>query len=313
MGTYPSPYTHTILSQQFTPEFLEEVFTLADEIRANPENYTDVLRGKVVATLFYEPSTRTRLSFESAIARLGGAVISTENAREASSASKGETIEDTIRIISMYADMIVMRHYEDDASLKALATVSVPLINAGSGRSQHPTQALLDAYTIWREHGRLENLHISVVGDLLHGRTCDSLVYVLAKFKRNSFGFVAPENCLLKEDLKQHLQENAVPFDEHQSIEEVIQDTDVLYMTRVQKERFEDEEEYKKASGQYVLTGELASQMKDDAIILHPLPRVDEIAIEADIDSHARYFEQAQNGLWARMALLAILGEKGLD
>lgn len=307
MGNYPSPYTHTILSQQFTPEFLKEVFELADDIRRSPEAYNDALRGKVVATLFYEPSTRTRLSFESAIARLGGAVISTENAREASSASKGETIEDTVRIISMYADMIVMRHYEDDASLKALATVSVPLINAGSGRSQHPTQALLDAYTIWREHGSLENLHVSIVGDLLHGRTCDSLVYVLAKFKGTSFGFVAPDNCMLKEGLKQHLEENEIPFQEHTDIADVIEKTDVLYMTRVQKERFEDEAEYKKAAGKYVLTKELAESMKQDAIILHPLPRVDEIAIEADVDSHARYFEQAQNGLWVRMALLVLL------
>jgi aspartate carbamoyltransferase catalytic subunit len=307
MGNYPSPYTHTILSQQFTAEFLQEVFVLADEIRAKPEKFQNELRGKVVATLFYEPSTRTRLSFESAIAKLGGTVISTENAREASSASKGETIEDTIRIISMYADMIVMRHYEDDASLKALATVSVPLINAGSGRSQHPTQALLDAYTIWREHGSLESLHISVVGDLLHGRTCDSLVYVLAKFEGNSFGFVAPENCSLKRGLKEHLQEHGVPFDEVANIAKVIEKTDVLYVTRVQKERFEDEKEYEKAAGKYILTKALAEQMKRDAIILHPLPRVDEIAIEADLDSHARYFEQAQNGLWVRMALLVLL------
>ena len=307
MGTYPSPYAHTILSQQFTPEFLREVFALADEIRATPHKYRDTLRGKVVATLFYEPSTRTRLSFESAIARLGGAVISTENAREFSSASKGETIEDTIRIISMYADMIVMRHYEDDASLKALATVSVPLINAGSGRSQHPTQALLDAYTIWREHGSLENLHISVVGDLRHGRTCDSLVYVLAKFPGNSFGFVAPEHCALKAGLKAHLDEHMVPYTEQEDIEEVIETTDVLYMTRVQKERFDDAREYEKAAGKYILTKALAERMKHDAIILHPLPRVDEIAVEADLDSRAKYFAQAQNGLWVRMALLVIL------
>ncbi|MAZ67524.1 aspartate carbamoyltransferase [bacterium] len=310
MGNYPSPYTHTILSQQFTPEFLKEVFELADKIRANPKEYQDALRGKVVATLFYEPSTRTRLSFESAIAKLGGAVISTENAREASSASKGETIEDTIRIISMYADMIVMRHYEDDASLKALATVSVPLINAGSGRSQHPTQALLDVYTIWRERGTVEDLEISVVGDLLNGRTCDSLVYVLAKFPGNTFNFVAPDNCSLKEGLKEHLEENKVEFKEHKAIEDIIETTDVLYMTRVQKERFGDEKEYEKAAGQYILTKGLVERMKKDAIILHPLPRVDEIAVEADLDSRAKYFEQAQNGLWVRMALLVILARR---
>lgn len=307
MGNYPSPYTHTILAQQFTPEFLAELFALTDAIRANPQEYQNELRGKVVATLFYEPSTRTRLSFESAIARLGGSIISTENARGSSSVSKGETIEDTIRIISMYADLIIMRHHEDDASVKALATVSVPLINAGSGRSQHPTQGLLDVYTIWREHGTLENLHIVGVGDLLNGRTCDSMVYILAKFPGNSFSFVAPESCSLKESLKEHLKENAVPYMELQTIEEVIKEVDVLYMTRIQKERFGSEEEYEKAQGKYVLTKSLAEQMKDDAIIMHPLPRVDEMAVEVDNDSHARHFEQAQNGLWVRMALLVIL------
>ena len=309
MGKYPNPYKHIVLSQQFTPEFLEELFGLSDAIRKNPKEFENELRGKVVATLFYEPSTRTRLSFESAVARLGGAVISTENAGESSSASKGETIEDTIRIISMYADMIVMRHFDDDSSLKALTTVSVPLINAGSGRSQHPTQALLDAYTIWRERGTLENVNVAIVGDLLHGRTCDSLVYVLAKFSGNTFSFVAPENCRLKPDLKTHLKEHNVPFQEHDAIEDIIDSTDVLYMTRVQKERFDDKKEYEKARGKYVLTKSLAEKMKKDAIILHPLPRVDEIAVEVDDDSHAKHFEQAQNGLWVRMALLKILND----
>jgi len=307
MGNYPSPSAHCILSQQFTPEYLEELFVLTDKIRTNPEKYQNELRGKVVATLFYEPSTRTRLSFESAIARLGGSIISTENAGGSSSASKGETIEDTIRIISMYADMIVMRHYDDDASMKALATVSVPLINAGSGRSQHPTQGLLDTYTIWRERGTLKNLHIAGVGDLLNGRTCDSMVYIMAKFEGNSFSFVAPENCSLKPGLEEHLKENNISFKECRKLEEVIETTDVLYMTRIQKERFADEDEYEKAKGQYVLTNDLVERMKEDAIILHPLPRVDEIAIEADLNSRAKYFEQAQNGLWVRMALLTML------
>ena len=309
MGNYPSPYTHSILSQQFTPEFLEELFALTDCIRETPSEYQNELRGKVVATLFYEPSTRTRLSFESAIARLGGSIISTENAGGSSSASKGETIEDTVRIISMYADMIVMRHYDDDASMKALATVSVPLINAGSGRSQHPTQGLLDTYTIWREHGTLENLHVAGVGDLLNGRTCDSMVYIMAKFKGNSFSFVAPESCSLKPSLKEHLEENNIPFKEYRALEDIIETADVLYMTRIQKERFGSEEEYKKAKGKYVLTKELAEQMKTDAIIMHPLPRVDEIAIEVDADPRARHFEQAQNGLWVRMALLVLLNK----
>lgn len=309
MGHYPSPYEHIILSQQFTLEFLGELFVLTDDIRKNPTEYQNELRGKVIATLFYEPSTRTRLSFESAIARLGGAIVSTENARASSSASKGETIEDTIRIISMYCDMIIMRHNDDDASIKALSTASVPLINAGSGRSQHPTQGLLDTYTIWREYGTLENLHVAIVGDLLNGRTCDSLVYILSKFDGNSFSFVAPESCSLKEGLKEHLNEKRIKFVEDKTIEDVINTADVLYMTRIQKERFKSEMEYKKAKGQYVLTQELAEQMKKNAIILHPLPRIDEIAVETDLNSRARYFEQAKNGLWVRMALLVLLNK----
>jgi len=200
-----------------------------------------------------------------------------------------------------------MRHHEDDASIKALATVSVPLINAGSGRSQHPTQGLLDVYTIWREHGALTNLNISVVGDLLNGRTCDSLVYILAKFVGNSFNFVAPKNCSLKEGLKEHLKENNISFEENDSLEDVIKTTDVIYMTRIQKERFENEDEYEKAKGKYVLTKKLAEQMKKKAIIMHPLPRVDEMAVEVDGDPRARHFAQAQNGLWVRMALLSML------
>lgn len=306
---YPSPYTHCILSQQFTPEFLIEVFTLADEIRTEPKRFAETLKGKVVATLFFEPSTRTRLSFEAAVARLGGAVISTENAKEFSSASKGETIEDTMRIVSLYADMIVMRHYDDDSSIRGLATVGVPLINAGSGRSQHPTQGLLDTYTIWRQFGSLEGLHVAVVGDLLRGRTCDSLVYLLSKFSGNSFSFVSPENSRLKSDLKQHLTEQNIRYVETDSLNDVLPVVDVLYMTRIQKERFEDPAEYEKAKGALILTKEGVSEMKQNAIIMHPLPRVDEIAVEADGDSRARYFEQAGNGLWVRMALLKILND----
>lgn len=306
---YPSPYKHCLLSQQFEPDFLIEVFELADAIRTNPKAYAETLKGKVVATLFYEPSTRTRLSFESAVLRLGGGVISTENAKEFSSASKGETIEDTMRIISLYADIIVMRHFDDDSYIRGLATVGVPLVNAGSGKSQHPTQGLLDTYTIWRHFGRLENLHIAVVGDLLRGRTCDSLVYLLSKFSGNTFSFVSPENSRLKEGLKEHLTEHSVPFAEVDTLEPILPKVDVLYMTRIQKERFDDPAEYEKAKGKFVLTKQGVDSMKKDAIIMHPLPRVDEIAVEADGDSRAGYFEQAGNGLWVRMALLKILSD----
>lgn len=306
---YPSPHKHCLLSQQFTPEFLEEVFALADAIRANPAAYAETLKGKVVATLFYEASTRTRLSFESAILRLGGGVISTENAKEFSSASKGETIEDTMRIVSLYADMIVMRHYDDDSYIRGLATVGVPLVNAGSGKSQHPTQGMLDVYTIWRHFKKLEGLTVAIVGDLLRGRTCDSLVYLLSKFPNNQFIFVSPENSKVKEGLKAHLTERAIAFEELDSLTSVLPKADVLYMTRIQKERFDDPTEYEKAKGKFVLTKAGIDTMKENAIILHPLPRVDEIAVEADGNSRSQYFEQAGNGLWVRMALLKILND----
>lgn len=309
MGDYVSPYKHIILAQQFTPDFLFELFTLADKIRSNPEEYKDELRGKIVATLFYEPSTRTRFSFESATQKLGGYLITTENAKEFSSASKGETIEDSIRVISAYCDFIVMRHYEDDSSKRAIATSSVPMINAGSGKSQHPTQALLDVYTIFKEFGRLDNLHLTVVGDLLNGRTCDSLVYLMSKFENNKFTFVAPENCRVKESLKEHLDEVGKEFEEIDDLNDVIGKTDIAYITRVQKERFHDSEEYEKAKGKYILDKSFLDKMKEKAVVMHPLPRVDEIAVEVDEDPRARYFAQAENGLWVRMALLKILND----
>jgi aspartate carbamoyltransferase catalytic subunit len=298
-----------VLSQQFTPEFLEELFSLTDAIRKNPGKYSNALRGKIVATLFYEPSTRTRFSFESAAQRLGGAILTTENAKEFSSASKGETIEDSIRVISAYADFIVMRHYEDDSSKRALSATLVPLINAGSGKSQHPTQALLDVYTIQKNCGRLGNLSIAVAGDLLRGRTCDSLVYLLSKFQGNTFHFVSPPNSRVKESLKEHLDEYKFMYREHEKIDDILADVDVLYMTRVQKERFATKEEYEEAKSGFSLTAPDVSKMKEDAIVMHPLPRVDEIALEVDDDPRAKYFEQAANGLWVRMALLKILND----
>jgi len=307
MGDYPSPYTHITHSQQFTPDFLFELFTLTDDIRSNPEKYNDVLRGKIVATLFYEPSTRTRFSFESATYRLGGEVITTENAQEFSSATKGETIEDSIRVISAYADFIVMRHFEEDSSKRAMSTAKVPIINAGSGKSQHPTQALLDVYTIWKEVGKLENIHVAVVGDLLRGRTCDSLVYLLSKFKGTHFSFVSPENCNVKESLKEHLNESGSTYKELDDMNDCISEVDALYMTRIQKERFHNTEEYEAAKGKFILTNGDAEKMKDSAIIMHPLPRVDEIDVAVDRNKRARYFEQAENGLWVRMALLVLL------
>lgn len=304
-----SPKKHVVLSQQFSKEFLYDLFKLVDEIKKNPQNFSNELRGKIVAMLFYEPSTRTRFSFESAVLRLGGHTITTENGKEFSSVSKGETIEDTIRMVNGYADFIVMRHFEDDSSKRGVSVAEVPLINAGSGKSQHPTQALLDLYTIYQEFKRLDNLKVAVVGDLLRGRTCDSLVYLLSKFDGNVFYFVSPDNSKVKESLKEHLIENNYEFYESENLEEVLPKLDVCYMTRVQKERFLTTEEYEKAKGQFILDKENVELMKDNAIIMHPLPRIDEITIEVDENKRARYFEQARNGLFVRMGLLKTLND----
>ncbi len=306
---YPNPKEHIILSQQFTPSFLSELFKLTLEIKKNPEKFSNELSGKLVATLFYEPSTRTRLSFEAAAQRLGASVISTENAKEFSSASKGETIEDTIRVVSGYADFIVMRHFEDDSSKRAVSASSVPLINAGSGKSQHPTQALLDAFTIFENFGRLDNLTLAAVGDLFRGRTADSLVYLLSKYENNKFFFVAPENSRLKAGLREHLKEHNISYQEKSRLEEVLSEADILYITRIQKERFADSQEYEAAKGKFILKKEHLSKMKNKAIIMHPLPRVDEIETAVDSNPRAKYFEQAKNGMFVRMALLKIIND----
>lgn len=305
--TRPSPYKHIIESQQFTVDFLEELFTSVREIKEG-KDVSAALCGKIIAMLFYEPSTRTRFSFESAAIRLGATKLTTENAREFSSASKGETLEDTIRIMDDYADMIVLRHYQDDAAHVAAAYSDVPIINAGSGKSQHPTQALLDLYTIWEEFGRLEGIDTCVVGDLYRGRTVDSLVYLLSKFKDNRFTFISPPNSRVKQGIKEHLSEHSIPYQESDTLD-TASACDVLYVTRVQKERFEDPAEYEKAKGSFIVDGNFASAMKSSAIIMHPLPRVDEITIEVDSDPRARYFEQAANGVYVRMGLLLSLNE----
>lgn len=304
---HPSPYDHVILSQQFDFQFLDALFARTDAIIENPTAFSRVLSGKVIASLFYEPSTRTRLSFESAVQRLGGACITTENAKEFSSAVKGETLEDTIRIVDGYADAIILRHFEDDASLRAVRVSAVPIINAGSGKSQHPTQALLDVYTIWKKFGTLEGLTVAVAGDLLRGRTADSLVYLLSKFKGIHLHFISPAGCEAKQDLKEYLTRHAVPYEEHTSLAEVLPLLDVLYMTRLQKERFSDEHEYFRAEKKYALTPGEVAHMKESAIIMHPLPRNSELPDSIDSDPRAYYFKQAQNGLYVRMAILSLL------
>jgi aspartate carbamoyltransferase catalytic subunit len=298
-----------VLTQQFSKEYIFEVIRLANYMKQNEFNVSHILKNKIVAMLFYESSTRTRFSFESAVYRLGGNCITTENAAQFSSVSKGESLEDTVKMINGYADMLVLRHYEDESSKRAAAVTMIPLINAGSGKSQHPTQALLDIYTIYEYFGKLENLKIAIVGDLLRGRTCDSLVYLLSKFPNNKFFFISPENSKVKDSLKKHLKKLNVEFVETSNMDETLGELDVCYMTRIQKERFSSTEEYDKAKGKFILNGDNVNLMKKNSIIMHPLPRIDEISIEVDYDIRAKYFEQAKNGLYVRMAILKMLNE----
>ena len=300
---------HVIESQQFSHPVLQELFETAGRMekvvaRGGTHDYS----GRIMASLFYEPSTRTRFSFESAMLRLGGQCISTENAREFSSVSKGETLEDTIRVINGYADVIVMRHNEVGAAKRAAAISQIPVINAGDGIGQHPTQALLDLYTIRKELHSIDGLKIAMVGDLAQGRTVRSLTYLLSKFERVKIFFVAPEALKMKEDILAHLDEHSVWYAEESDLAKVIPEVDVVYQTRIQKERFGDRiEDYEKSKGIYIIDFSVLSLMKPDAIVMHPLPRVDEIATAVDADPRAAYFRQAQNGLFVRMALLSMV------
>jgi aspartate carbamoyltransferase catalytic subunit len=295
---------HIIESQQFSRSILEELFARAEEIKREPHKFMGRLNGQVMAALFYEPSTRTRLSFEAAMLRLGGQTMGTDNAREFSSAAKGETLEDTIRIVGGYADVIVIRHNEEGAAKRAAAVSSVPIINAGDGPGQHPTQALLDLYTIKDELNRIDGIKVAMVGDLANGRTVRSLTYLLSKFKEIKVWFVAPPTVGMRPDLTAHLDEHHVPWVETEDLESVLPEVDVVYMTRIQKERFADPVEYEAVKGIYRIDRSSLARMRKYAIVMHPLPRVDEIAPEIDDDPRAAYFRQARNGMPVRMALL---------
>ena len=297
---------HIIEAQQFDLAMLLRLLDIAEEMeKLVREGGTTDYHNRIMATLFYEPSTRTRFSFETAMHRLGGRVISTENAAEFSSVAKGETLEDTIRIMNGYADVIVIRHYEVGAAKRAAAVSRVPVINAGDGVGQHPTQALLDLYTIRKEIGAIDGLRVAMVGDLAQGRTVRSLTYLLSKFRDVKLYFVAPPLLKMKDDILDHLKERKVWYTEETSLDKVLPEVDVVYQTRVQKERFGDRiADYEQCRGVYVITPESLRLMKDKAIVMHPLPRLGEIAMEVDKDPRAAYFRQAQNGLYVRMALL---------
>ena len=306
---------HVYESQQFDRELLDMVFKVADDMKADmaakDRRYGRALEGKIMGSLFYEPSTRTRFSFESAMARLGGTILTTENAREFSSASKGESLYDSTRVMGGYADIIVMRHHEAGSAKKAADVSNIPIINAGDGPGQHPTQALLDLYTIKDNFLKINGLQVAMVGDLRYGRTVRSLAYLLAKYSEIKIYFVSPPVCRMEEDIKAYLDRHETAWEEETILEKVLPMVNCVYMTRVQKERFIDPQEYRQAAGMYILSPKKARTMKPDAIIMHPLPRVDEIPKEVDKDPRARYFEQAQNGLYIRMALLYLLLSNG--
>lgn len=294
---------HLIKSQQLTKERLFNLFKRADELRVSPNNS---LKGKVLTTLFYEPSTRTRLSFESAMLKMGGQVMGTENAREFSSVSKGESLVDTIRVIAAYSDAIVMRHNEQGSAKKASEISNVPIINGGDGKGQHPTQALLDAYTIYKEIGKLDDIKIAMVGDLASGRTVQSLCYLLGKFSKVKIIFVSPVNLKINQEIKDYLKHHNIEFTEEDNLEKILPTIDVIYMTRIQKERI-SQENYRKAKGKFVMNNENLELLSKNSIIMHPLPHVEEIDISIEkeqSDSRIAYFRQAENGLYIRMALL---------
>jgi aspartate carbamoyltransferase catalytic subunit len=296
----------------FTTEELEELFLLSDEIIEAPERYAKACEGKLLATLFYEPSTRTRFSFEAAMLRLGGQVIGFSEPNS-SSVSKGESISDTIRTVACYADMAVMRHPKEGAPKVAAACTDMPVVNAGDGGHQHPTQTLTDLLTIRREKGGFENITVGLCGDLKFGRTVHSLIKALSRYKNVSFIMISPEELKIPDYVrKEVLIKNNIPFEETGNMQEALPKLDVLYMTRVQRERFFNEEDYVRLKDRYILDGAKMKLAKGDMMVLHPLPRVNEIAIEVDSDPRALYFKQAQYGMYVRMALImGLLGIKG--
>lgn len=278
------------------------IMELAAEFEKDPNQ--DLLKGKVVASLFFEPSTRTRLSFETAISRLGGRIIGIADPGS-SSVTKGETLHDTIKMVTNYADLIVMRHPLEGAARYAAEVASVPVINAGDGANQHPTQTLLDMYSILKTQGRLDNLNIFMVGDLKYGRTVHSLLMAMSEFENQIFNFIAPEELQMPDEYKIHLKEKGIRFFEHREFTDIISAADIIYMTRVQKERFSDPIEYEKVKNVYILREKMLKNTKFNVRVLHPLPRVNEIHPDVDSSEKAYYFEQALNGVYTREAIIS--------
>ena len=297
---------HLMSPLDFTTEELDRLFDLANDIEHNPQKYAHACEGKILATCFYEPSTRTRLSFESAMTRLGGRVIGFSDAAS-SSASKGESVSDTIRIISCYADICAMRHPKEGAPMVASEKSGIPVINAGDGGHQHPTQTLTDLLTIRSLKGRLSNFTIGLCGDLKFGRTVHSRINALVRYDNIRFIFISPEELRAPDYITDMLKEKQIPYEEVIRLESVMPELDLLYMTRVQKERFFNEEDYIRLKDFYILDMAKMELAKDDMLVLHPLPRVNEISVEVDNDPRASYFKQAQYGVYVRMALILTL------
>ncbi|MDO8552109.1 MAG: aspartate carbamoyltransferase [bacterium] len=292
---------HVTRTQQFDRRYIKRLFTLADKLKNERD---ESLKGKIMAALFFEPSTRTRLSFSSAMLRLGGSVITMESG-QASSQSKGETLEDSTRVISNYADVIVMRHHETGAADRAAAVSNVPIINAGDGNmGQHPTQALLDLYTIQRELKREDGIHVAIIGNLRYYRSARSLAYIIGKYKDMKITFVSSPELQMADDVKKYLTRHKVAWDETEDMTEVVKKADVVYQTRIAKEWIKDDALYEKQRGRYIITRKVANSMKKGAIIIHPLPRIGEITDDVDTSPHAVYFRQVRYGLLVRMALL---------
>lgn len=297
---------HLMNPLDFTVEELEKLFDLANDMEKNPDRYADVCHGKKLATCFYEPSTRTRLSFESAMLNLGGSVLGFSSA-DSSSAAKGESVSDTIRVISCYADICAMRHPKEGAPMVAAERSRIPVINAGDGGHQHPTQTLTDLLTIRSLKGRLGGFTIGLCGDLKFGRTVHSLIEALARYDDVNFIFISPEELKVPDYITQMLKSKNIAYEEVISLDEVIGRLDLLYMTRVQRERFFNEEDYIRLKDFYILTKEKMKAAREDMLVLHPLPRVNEISVEIDDDPRAAYFKQVQYGVYVRMALIYTL------
>ncbi len=291
---------HILSSDQFTKEDLEEIFKLTDDIKNNPKKYANSLNDKIIAVMFYEPSTRTRLSFETAALKLGAKIITTENAKEFSSAIKGETIQDTVRIIAGYADAMVIRHSSDTSAEEAASVNKIPILNAGAGKGEHPTQALLDLYTIRNKKGKIDGVKVAILGDLLYGRTIHSLIKLLSLYDNVEIYGLSKKAFELPEKYIEMLKERGIEYKKCNSFDELPRDLDVIYHTRIQSERFEGD--YGKE--EFIINKKVLDTFSKDTILLHPLPRVIEISTDVDDDPRACYFEQAHNGLYVRMALL---------